>query len=179
MTGVQTCALPICLYLSYDVTVTNAGPSVDKGFTLRRLASAFDAQDYASMSYCVLVSGACPGSFTTLSADELAAAAQVDILGPRLTVGASATIRVRFDARSGAGITGRGTPVDVLTNSFQALTGSDLDPVAGNNAKAQNTQPCPPARFRRIISALAPNRAKAKKAPLNTSNRSEIGRAHV
>ena len=128
------------LYLSYDVTVTNAGPSVDKGFTLRRLASAFDAQDYASMSYCVLVSGACPGSFTTLSADELAAAAQVDILGPRLTVGASATIRVRFDVRSGAGITGRGTPVDVLTNSFQALTGSDLDPVAGNNAKAQNTR---------------------------------------
>ena len=52
--GSPTSYLVAGQWLSYDVTVTNAGPSDDVGFTLRRPKTSYDAQDYATMEFCLL-----------------------------------------------------------------------------------------------------------------------------
>ncbi|MFM8999777.1 MAG: hypothetical protein ACKOKE_06955 [Actinomycetota bacterium] len=124
-------------WATYDVTVTNAGPSDDVGFTLRRPKTSFDAQDYVTMEFCVLAADdSCAGGYTSVASSTLAGSANYDVTGIALPAGTAKTIRVRFDVRSAAGINGpgRGTPASTLANTLWALTGSTADAVSANDA---------------------------------------------
>jgi uncharacterized repeat protein (TIGR01451 family) len=141
--GSPTSFLVAGQWLTYDVTVTNNGPSDDAGFTLRRAKTVFDVEDYVTMEYCVLAAdGSCAGGYTSVTSATLEGASNFDIAAGGLAFEGTRTIRVRFDVRSSAGINGpgRGSPVSTVTNTLRALTGSTSDGVSANDQVAQGTR---------------------------------------